>query len=194
MRSLLIFATLVLVAFAACSACSKSAAVGDAPGVIENPGVALFTPVGIGRGCPVGGAIRTARHVLEKETHQGFYSAAWSQGDLNGLAQFAAMSDFVDGAVLEPLGQPPVMVPIGLPTKDLYFYEYSYANRRHAFRNKRRSAKLIREVARYVIFSPAPSPGASGGCLFNDRGEAIGIVVWGFEMNNADEVGVGLLF
>lgn len=185
----------ILLTFTTLTGCAKSVNMPDAP-PIPYDSVELFTPYGWGQGCPVDGKIYTARHVLEAK--RGVYThASWGDRHGNGgLASLIETSDFVDGAVLQPLKQFPMPVEVGPLTEDLYFFDFSYENSEDAFTPVVRRAKLVRPIAgRMVVFAPSPTPGASGGCLFNNNGEAVGIVVWGLPMEKyGDSVGLGLRF
>jgi len=90
---------------------------------------------------------------------------------------------------LQPSG-PVRSVTLGPLTEELIWYEYNYKSTKNAFRATLRRAKLLRVIGEHVIFDKAPREGASGGCLWNTNGEAVGIVIWAFDQR----VGVGLLF
>lgn len=166
------------------------------PEIPKDTSVALFTPSGYGRGCPVTGVIVTARHVLKKRGQPGFYSAWWSdRHGRGGAANFHGASEAVDGAILQPEGPQPRRLPVGTPTDDLYFFDLERKTVKNAFTSVLRRAKLVRLIGGYIIFDAAPSQGASGGCLYNSKHEAVGIVVWTIQLEGGKgAVGVGVQF
>jgi len=182
----------------ACTSCAgRQGAEAPKPRVYIDRGVSLFTPFGFGKGCPLEEKIVTARHMLADPSRPGKFSDAnWSdQYDRSGGAVLSAVSYAVDGAVLHPDGIPkPFPVKTGRPTKELYFFDYNYESAESAFDSVLRKTKLLKLVGGYIIMDIAPSSGASGGCIYNDQDEAVGIVVWSITLNNEEKVGIGVQF
>lgn len=193
MKPLLKLAVLALLVSAACSSCaSKSTRALNPARRKVDKGVAVFTPSGFGRGCPVSGFIMTARHVVQKPRFDGYYDAWWSDSFGNdGSAALHSTSNAVDAAALLPDGPMyPVQVTIGKPTvgEEVYWFDYDYKDTRMTTRLRR--AKLLRRVGGHLILSESATSGASGGCIFNRKGEAIGIMVWVLR----GDIGIGLQF
>jgi hypothetical protein len=72
-------------------------------------------------------------------------------------------------------------VPVGAepPKKGdrVFWVEFSWESEDSAFERVVRSGVVTRVVAHHIIFkNRAPVPGASGSCLFNEKGEVIGII------------------
>lgn len=192
---------LLLIGILLTSACSSFAgrqrAEAPNPRLYIDKGVALFTPFSFGKGCPLEGKIVTARHILVDPIRPGMFSnATWSdQYGRSGGAVLSAVSYEVDGAILHPDGIPkPHPVKTGRPTKGLYFFDYNYESPETAFDPVLRKTKLLKLVGGYIIMDVAPSSGASGGCIYNDQDEAVGIVVWSIILNNEEKIGLGVQF
>ena len=179
-----------------CSGCAGRNIEPQVEMVIPNQGVALFTSYGFGRGCPVVGVIATASHVLSTSYYNKTYGDAWwsDQFGGNGFARRVGVDTAVDGAILEAVGPSPTSIPIGDVTETLYFYDYDYSTKEDAFSLTLQRATLVREIGGHIIFDVSPAHGSSGGCLFNDVGDAVGIVVWIIGTDDAEHVGVGLRF
>jgi hypothetical protein len=58
----------------------------------------------------------------------------------------------------------------------VFWLEYEMDDKKKAFESKRKEAKVLRSFSGQVVFDEAPEGGASGGCLFNESGEVVGIV------------------
>jgi hypothetical protein len=169
---------LMLLALLLAGCAGSAPEVATTPGITNNPSVAVFTPVGMGHGCPVGSVIYTARHVVE-DAKRGFFHTTWSDAaGHSGKANLARYSNFADIAILVPSGIQPRYIETGEPTDTLYFWEYDYTPGKLAMRDVRRKAKYTRTVAGHIVFDGRALPGSSGSCLLNDRGEAVGIIVW----------------
>ena len=202
MKSLFKFLILGVLLMAACTSCTgRRGAEAPKAKVYLDKGVALFTPTSFGRGCPIKtgdepGSIVTARHLLAKSSSAGgFFDAYWSdQQGRSGYATLQGVSYAVDGATLHATGIQPFPVKTGKPTKDLYFFDYDYQNKETAFKSTLRTGKLIRLIGGYIIMDMAPSGGSSGGCIYNDQDEAIGIVVWSITLDNEEKIGIGVQF
>jgi len=189
-------AILALLLSAACSSCAHN--VGDpflAPP--QDRSVYVFTPEGFGRGCPVDGLIVTARHLVKiAGPFPGSYNASWSDNyGHSGYATTVFVNNFQDVAGLTVNGpQYPVEARIARSKvkEEVFWYEYDYVD--DPMRSTLRRAILTRRVGRHLILSEAPNDGASGGCVFNQKGEAIGIIVWRLPFEESEDVGIGLQF
>jgi hypothetical protein len=58
-----------------------------------------------------------------------------------------------------------------------YWWEYTFDDQSNSYRRKFRRGKWLREYANNIVLEGNAIPGASGSCLFNDKGEAVGLVV-----------------
>ena len=195
MRPSLKLSILALLVSAACSSCAgKSVGVVNRASRVDQ-GVSVFTPTGFGRGCPVNGMIITARHVVTNPKNGETTNAWWSDSSGNdGYAKIYSVSDAVDGAALVPEGpQYPVNVRLGKPVvgEEVYWFNYNYG--RDSLASQMQRAKLVRRVGGHLVMSEGATEGASGGCIFNRKGEAIGIIVWVLRFPSND-IGIGLQF
>ena len=191
MKALLSLALLLTL----CSSCGGTRRFVEPPPVpVYDTSVAVFTPVGFGRGCPVRDHIYTAQHVL-RTPWNNFTGAWWSdRHGNNGAAKFESASAVVDIAMLHAQGSSsPANVTVGKPGTAIYFFDYDYSSVETAFDSLLRRGSLLKRIGGYVVFQPAPSKGASGGCLYNKDGEAIGIVVWSIPLSEL-RVGLGVQF
>jgi hypothetical protein len=59
-------------------------------------------------------------------------------------------------------------------------------------RDKTKSAKVAFYRGGYIWFDNSPTPGASGGCLLNEKEEVVAIVVWRFN-RQGNKTGAGSL-
>lgn len=163
---------------------------------LEDPGVALSNPGGLGRGCPADGVIYTARHVLENRRNPGeFFGALWTDRLGNsGWAKHTGHSSIADVGILIPQDNGPKQIRMAktapLPGDTVHWWGYDYRDRARALAGHKRQATIIRHEAGLWVLSELPNPGASGGCLLNDAGDVVGIIVWGIQLH--DRSGVGL--
>ncbi len=189
-------ALLILATTLACSSCGGTRRLSEPPPVpVYDTGVAIFTPMGFGRGCPVRDDIYTAQHVL-RTPMRSFTGAWWSdRHGNNGPAKFMTYNTMVDVAMLHAVGSSsPANVTIGKPGTEIYFFDYDYSSPETAFDSILRRGSLLKRAGGHLIFQPSPSRGTSGGCLYNKKGQAIGIIVWSIEMEDESRVGLAVQF
>ncbi len=141
------------------------------------------------------GVIVTAAHVVYAGPLKPPYDAWWSDRLGNdGHAKTDWVSNAIDVAIMVPEYKGPVSIKVGTATTQLYFFDYNFSNTEDAFTSVRRETKLVRRIGGRLILEISPSQGASGGCIYNSKHEAVGIVVWGLEMHDESWVGVGVEF
>ncbi len=195
MKPTLKLALLALLISAACTSCASKGTVALNPSRKVDKSVAIFTPGGFGRGCPINGFIVTARHVVQKRNNAGYYDVWWSDNfGHDGYGYTKGASEGVDGAVILPeKPNKPLQVKTGLPKvgEEVYWFDYDYKN---SLATKVHRAQLVRRVGGHLILSEGATEGASGGCIFNSKGEAIGIIVWVVKSPQHNEIGIGLQF
>lgn len=198
MKRLLALAFVAL--FSACSCSTK----GEYFPAIPLPGIPLEVDPsvqiatldgGVGHGCPVNDILVTNLHIVLTKKGQLIQAVSISQGGLNGIAFVANTSVAYDLVLLEPM-MPLRHLPggdIAEPGDVVYWFEYDFRTGENILRARRRVARILRIVAGHYILDSAPVAGASGTCLINNEGEAIGVVNAGFEADNGEGAGVAIL-
>jgi len=154
--------------------------------------MSLIGRFGIGHACPVDDHIMTAAHVAVKMGRDyGQYpmSYVYQQGPLTGLLGPSLdhpPSMYADLAWLDvTLGDTPIYnrraqdVSIG---DKIYWFEYD-----KSLHKEKVSSKVVQIIAGHIATKRPFASGASGGCIFNEANEVVGIPVWRLG------VGVGVL-
>lgn len=195
-------AALLLLALVGCSGCAQRDFPFPAglPGIPLDldPSIALATVEGGGHACAVGGHVLTARHVMQDRQTRQYVAAAWSDGrGSEGFASVVVGHAALDIALLDLMvtrGDGVVFLSRGEAKVGdrVYWFEYDFRTRPNAMRARRRVAKVLRIVAQHYILDDVPVGGASGSCLINEQGQAVGIVVAGYETTQ-DGLGVGIV-
>ena len=186
---------LLLVLALSLEACASMAPQG-LPGIPldTDPSISIFTPDGGGgHACPVNGGVVTARHVMWDEANRKFIGGSWSYQGQRGGAVVAAESPYQDVVALELVGGEINYLPMGaLPEvgATVYWYEYDFRTKKNIYRARRRFASVLRLVAGHVILDREPTAGASGTCVINEKGEAVGIIVAAMEAEDGGIVGI----
>ena len=177
------------------------------PPTIDIKGVIslLYPSGGTGHACPCDNAIYTARHIIQSKNMMGSYNLdspaekfTWQDGYGNsGVAEGITYNEYKD------LGQIKIRIDTtATPTYTFYtqaptlpepgekitWVEYNEKD----FFNTKKEAKVRYYFAGYVFFDKLPTPGASGSCIFNSKGEVIGVIVWGV-IRSSQRSGVGAL-
>jgi hypothetical protein len=75
----------------------------------------------------------------------------------------------------------------------VYWVEYDVHNKKNALKAKYEDAKVINVVAGNIFVDRAPIPGSSGGCVWNENGEIVGIVsaAWKISKDYRSDFNVG---
>ena len=167
----------------------------DLPGIPQevDPSLAIMTANGQGgHGCPVDGVVFTARHVMWNKEEHRFEGATWSSRGRDGVAFVVGVSSVQDIVVLSIEDGVVTYLPRGwAAVGDLVFwFEYDFRTRANGLRARRMFAKVLRIVARQYVLDGIPTGGGSGGCLINERGEAVGLIAGGWLTNDKGAVGV----
>jgi hypothetical protein len=105
----------------------------------------------------------------------------WSDGNgTEGYAKGAFVDKYQDIGLLKVQDGNPAYYPEGPRPKpgDTVWWVQFKEGAKNAFLSEPKSAKVLHNRAGYTVFEPAPDPGASGSCLLNSEGKAIGVVVW----------------
>jgi hypothetical protein len=164
--------------------------------------ISLLRPAGgAGHACPCEGEIYTARHVIQPRDVKGNYildsyynTFTWEDGIGNiGEARGVAHNIYKDLGKLElhnHINKRFYSKATSIPKKDDKVFWQSYEPK--SFAPKLRKSEVEFLFAGYVFFKDLPNPGDSGSCLFNEKGEVVGIVVWSVLRDTAD-YGVGVL-
>ena len=175
-------AAIALALTIACSSCTKSPEVAKLPAQAAWPTMSLIGRTSLAHACPVGGYIMTAAHVIEgPESKPTEYRYIYQQGSRIGwLEPNYAFKHRDIGFMNLTSGDTPLFHPFAdtFPLKGdrIHWYEYDY---RQGVQPVRRQARVTSTVAGHLSFSPGPSSGASGGCVYNESGEVLAIITWG---------------
>jgi hypothetical protein len=145
---------------------------------------------GFGHACAVNKAIVTNRHnVLPRgwkegyEVHPSYYRYEFINGRA-GYGKSLRISRYADVAELKldiPASQYGVLAANGPERGEkVWWVEYDFRKQDKAFFPRVRSAKVTTSFAGQVILAGEIVPGASGGCAYNEAGEVIGLMTFGF--------------
>lgn len=198
--SLLVF----LISLGACGACSGKS---DAVAVVKvttheqenvDQSLAIFTAYGSGHGCAVEGNIFTAQHVMRRRgTTVDLDEAAWSDAaGRYGYARVTSRRTAKDLVALEAVGSSePEYHVLASPAKvgdPIFWVDYNFTSAKVAYDPVFRTARIQKRIAQHYILTDTPKQGASGGCLFDINGRALGVIAWGLKMYNGEEVGAAV--
>lgn len=181
MRWILAVAVVVLVG---CAARVNVATVEENPWPIDtSKTMQLLGFEGIAQACPVEGIIYTAAHVLLHEFEGRAipvtgYSFSTDEGNM-GTVIAAKIHSTRDIAVLYVQEGAVNYYKLGPEPEDgdlVYWREYNFED--DILAEILVEAYVTRTIAGHIIVDEGPVEGASGGCLFNEDGEAVGVVVW----------------
>jgi len=177
----------LIVSFFLAFGCAKAPnAISPQDFAAERLSLSLIGKHAMGHACAVNGKILTAAHVAAPrmngvETPQWY---TWSDGVRGGWMKFKVASPARDLAMMESdMGDTPRYNELALSAiagEKVYWYQYNYANKR-VLQVSKREAIIERTIAGHIVMSNPPARGASGGCLFNEANEVVGIITWAFD-------------
>jgi V8-like Glu-specific endopeptidase len=142
--------------------------------------LALFSPTGMARGCPIGETtVLTARHVAVTESNFGPRQGAFFWSDAAGVSGTAWTLDYDlrrDLALLKtdkPVSRfyrraekPPAIDDV------VTIAGYKFNDR---FQMKVLTAKILNIIAAHLILSEGAESGFSGSCVLNQRNEVVAV-------------------
>ena len=174
----------------------------ESPSIEPQPAqvMSLIGRFGLAHACPVNDHIVTAAHVatIIPRGSMSQYSASYvyQQGERTGLITMDtshAPSRFVDIAWMRlEQGDSPVFNKraAGLQVDDaVHWYEYEYGAGQAMLRLVRRDSIVTQMIAGHLVTEESPEHGASGGCIFNESGEVVGIVSFGLAQEGTGKLG-----
>jgi hypothetical protein len=144
--------------------------------------MALIGFDGMGHACPIEDTVLSARHMLESRFPWGkewsYYM--WADGKGNeGWGRGVIVDKYQDMGMFQVTGTPS-FYPIGSKPKvgdKVWWVQFKEGALSFGLDEvKSTTVKHVR--AGHIVIADAPNPGASGSCLLNQAGEAVGIVVW----------------
>lgn len=147
--------------------------------------ISLLSMESIGHACPVEGEVYTAKHNVYDsrmpERYQKIQGFSWEDGyGEKGVALTKHRDVYYDLAVLKVTGSPTYYHRGENPENGdkVRWVEFSKEEDK-VFTQEVKEGKVIHSIAGYIFVDTPPIPGASGSCLIDGEGKAIGIVVWG---------------
>jgi hypothetical protein len=141
----------------------------------------------LGHACPTERGVYTALHNVKPyaDHPQGHFftkAFAWEDGYENkGLLYFDSSSETRDLArAAASLGYVPYPLADENPEVGdvVYWKEYNLSD--DVMTIIERESTVTQVIAGHIVMEHNPLPGASGGCLINRKGQAIGVVIWSF--------------
>jgi len=156
--------------------------------------MSLIGRFGLAHACPVEGRIITAAHVATHITsgyQQYPVNYVYQQGALKGfLAPIGPPLSSRDiSQMVVDIGDQPIYNPMAEKVEagaGVYWFEYEYSSMEDMLRQVRRNAVVNRLVAGHVVFNAEPTAGSSGGCLFNEADEVVGIISFGLLVDGSE--------
>lgn len=153
---------------------------------------------GIGGACPIGAhEVVTAAHMGDLrpfDNSVGLFPYPFSSALGEGIIVPVRVRSLADLALyesVEPLtawySRAKLAPRLG---ETLWWQEYDFDSRDHAFDAEVKKSKVVNVLAGHIILREELEGGASGSCVLNSIGEAVGVVAFGKELRNlAGEVG-----
>jgi hypothetical protein len=191
MRKLLI-PILALFAISLCHPCFADDKLSEEERKKESPYVFEIQKMGGGgHGCAVNGLIITNRHMVDprREWWEGdlpkmFFRYEWPD-ETAGVGHSVTVSAIADLAIVKldkepPNGYAPLATERPQEGDLVYWWEYDLRKQGDAFQPRYKEGKITTITAGHAILAKDVVQGASGGCAFNEYGEAIGLMSFGF--------------
>jgi hypothetical protein len=191
MRKLLI-PLFALFAVSLCPPCFAGDEKKESPYVFE-----IQQMTGGAHGCAVNGLVLTNRHVVDprrgmdlwtKDLPQIFFRYEFPDGTIGrGNSQWVSL--YADFAILSldkepPQGYAPLAQEGPKVGDKVYWWEYDFRKVKDVLQPRRREGTVVNLVAGNVLLETEAERGASGGCAFNEDGEAVGLLT--FKVNTKD--------
>jgi len=160
--------------------------------------LALIGRFGLAHACPVDGLIITAAHVAVNRDMFGNEtpnSYPWEQGDKNGfLTGYAPLASRDMAQLLPDSESLPLMASRAVlgPSQGEAIYWQQFNMDSNPMRQEIQRGRVTDVGPGHFAFEPEPKNGASGGCVFNELGDVLGVVVWGLGENFASRDGVAV--
>jgi hypothetical protein len=162
--------------------------------------ISVNTRIGVAHACYVEGALLTNAHVVDfrRSNEIGQKSPAqtcvrYSTPDgTEGRAcsYWVSQSDdlalLVDHGLRGPSAVRAERAPE--PGDDVWWVEYDFGRRDDAFKPRLRKSEVLRVVFGNLILKEEATSGASGGCVYDEKGAVVGLLSWGMTMQSGDEV------
>jgi len=143
---------------------------------------ALFTQPGLGHGCAVDGLALTNNHVVLDDVGEPMGFRYSFTGGPSGHGFVDASATTADIAILELANPPGIYAVRAMEPPNvgdtITWVEYDWREPADAFKDRHRSAKVLRLVGGAIIMDEVPVSGASGGCAYNAAGEVVGLVTF----------------
>lgn len=175
----------VVVLGLSCSTTVQNPAIVGGRDFSKAPYLAVSTADTSGHGCAIRDDLFvTAHHIAHPEGKARAIHIMWSTANNaqwgQGLVLGAGHGQ--DIVMVRVVGQKfKRWFPVGKPIQHQqhYWWEYTFDEDepQNTFRRKLRGAKWLREFAGNIVLDKPASQGASGSCLFNAQGQAVGILV-----------------
>ncbi len=175
-------AIILLALTTACTSCAKPQ-VAKLPAQANWPTMTLIGRTGLAHACPVGGFIVTAAHVMEganslgvKIEHRYIYQQASRIGWLKPNYTFQHRDL---GFMLVDSGDTPKFHNFAeaFPLKGdrIHWYEYDYTK---GVQMVKKRGRVVSTISGHLSFTPGPTSGASGGCIYNESEDVLAVITW----------------
>jgi hypothetical protein len=151
----------------------------------------------LAQACPVAPDIAiTAAHVVDPRPFDRSTPAFPVRGEsVDGFWTLQTWRLFYveDLALMEPVeGKFPRFYQIAekapLPGERLWWMGYDFSNQKRAFQRREFSSEVLAVVAGLIILKNDTPQGTSGSCVLNSKGEVVGILSFGKDLDNKDSV------